>query len=157
MLAQKMYPALEASAKAEAKSSYSGTYTVPSSAESSITVNVDSGPGLRITKWTVEGEDVFPLLANLSGASSSQGLTVRLYPTGLNITNGVKATAWRAVHQVLPQPLDPGAFSQNCETWVAIDYVVYRAFGLDEFVFELDESGNATAIVPKVLQGGTVR
>jgi hypothetical protein len=90
---------------------------------------------------------------------------VRLYPTGLKNTKGVKATttAWRAVHQVLPQPLDPGAFSQNCETWVAIDYVVYGAFGLDEFVFELDESGNATAIVPKVFQesscakGGTVR
>lgn len=155
IVAQAMCPALETSAKAEARSAYSGTYTVPGSTMSSITVIVDSGPGLSITNWTSEGQNVFPLLADLSCAESSEGLTVRLYPSGLKITKGGKtaATAWRAVRQVLPQPLDPGAFSQNCDTWVAVDDIVYGIFGLDEFVFKLNENGKATSIVPKVLQG----
>ncbi|KAF2024499.1 beta-lactamase/transpeptidase-like protein [Setomelanomma holmii] len=46
---------------------------------------------------------------------------------------------------------DVGAFSA-CPFWVALDRPTYGVYGLDEFVFHLDEWGRATAVEPKALK-----
>lgn len=157
MVSQVLYPALESAAKAEAKSNYAGAYAILGSSKSSITIEVDEGPGLSITKWNLEGVDVFSALAELAGSNikSDEQLSLRLYPTGLKNTEAgkVTATAWRAVIAVVPYAVDPGMFSQNCAAWVTVDNIVNGVFGLDEFIFELDGSGKAKRIQPRFLQG----
>lgn len=157
IVGQGLYPALESAAKAEAKSTYAGSYAISDSSESSMTIATDSGPGLSITKWTLGGVDVLPVLAELVGSKikSDSQLSLRLYQTGLrNIEAGkTTATAWRAVSQVIPYTVDPGAFSQNCGSWTVVDNIVNGVFSLDEFVFETDGSGEAVSIKPKFLQG----
>jgi hypothetical protein len=157
IVGQALLPALESAAKAEANSAYAGTYTIFGSRNSSMTIGTDGGPGLSVTKWTLEGLDVLPVLAELAGAKieSDDQLSLQLYPTGLKntVAGTVTATAWRASIQAVPYTVDPGVFSQDCHTWITVDIVVNGVFGLDHFVFELDGSGKAKSIQPKFLQG----
>jgi CubicO group peptidase (beta-lactamase class C family) len=161
ILAAVFVPALEAAAKQEADQVYAGTYTGPAGTNSSLTVVTDGSPGLGVTRWMENGTDVLPLIGIILGATPDQlaqlaavggGVSIRLYPTGLMSSDGTKA-AWRAVYEVLPEPSDPGAFSQNCVTWVTVDSVIYGAVGADEFLFNLSTGGgSAVSIEPRVLR-----
>lgn len=157
IVGQALYPALESAAKAEAESSYAGTYAILGSSKSSMTIATDQGPGLSVRRWNLEGVDVLPVLAELAGSNikSDGQLSLRLYPTGLKNKRAgqVTATAWRAAFQVVPYAVDPGAFSQSCGNWISVDNVVNGIYSLDEFVFELDGNGKAKSIEPKFLQG----
>lgn len=163
ILAATFVPALEAAAAQEAEQIYAGTYTSTADANSSLTVVVTDGkPGLGITRWIENGTDVFPLLGTLFGVTSEQlaqatqaggGLSVRLYPTGLRSRDGTMAVAWRAVFELFPEPLDAGAFSENCATWVIVDSLIYGAVGVDEFLFGLSVDGKeAESIEPRMLR-----
>ena len=149
ILAAAFVPALEAAAKEEAEKNYAGTYT--SGANSNVTVVTDSNPGLGITSWTENGTDVFEILGSVLGVTSAQELSVRLYPTGLKSKDGSKV-AWRATYEALPEPLDPGAFSENCQSWVLADQLIYANVGWDEWLFNLDGNGKAVSIEPRLLR-----
>lgn len=164
ILAAVFVPALEAAARQEAEQVYAGTYAGPAdTSNSSLTIAVmDGKPGLGITRWIENGTDVFPLLGALLGATpeqlaqaahSSSSVSVRLYPTGLRSRAGTPAIAWRAMYELLPEPLDAGAFSQNCATRADVDSVIYGAVGWDEFLFRLSADGaEAVRIEPRVLR-----
>ncbi|KAK6389192.1 hypothetical protein LTR65_006954 [Meristemomyces frigidus] len=153
MIASIFVPAFEEAAREEASAIYSGTY---SSGNSSITITTDSQPGLLITSWTNQGSDFFSALASLNAVSADQtvgsDLSVRLYPTGLNSNDGTKVS-YRAVYTVMPQALDPGAFSFDCWMWVQVDQVTYGGIGQDEFVFNFEKGrGRAVSVEPRVLR-----
>ena len=151
MLAATFVPALEAAAKEEAENTYAGTYT-DSGAKSTLTLVTDGNPGLGITSWTDDGTDVVSGIGALLGATSAKRVSIRLYPTGLKSKDGTKI-AWRAVYEAFPQPLDPGAFSTNCITWVVVDSLIYGGVGWDEWLFNLNANGTqAQSIEPRVLK-----
>jgi hypothetical protein len=161
ILAAVYVPALEAAAKQEAQQIYAGTYTGTNGTSSSLTVVTDGKPGLGITQWVENGTDVFPLIGAILGATPEQlaqaaqaggGVSIRLYPTGLKSRDGTKV-AWRAVYELFLEPLDPGAFSENCVTWVTVDGIIYGAVGVDEFLFNLSGDGSkAVSIEPRVMR-----
>jgi len=158
MLAAIFVPGLKAAAKEEAEQVYAGTYTGPIGTNSSMTVVTDDNPGLGITQWNLNGTDVFPLIGTIYGATPDQlaqlQVSVRLYPTGLQSADGTKV-AWRAVYGLFPEQLDPGAFSENCISWMKVDSVIYRGLGADEFLFNLEtnaDGSKAVSIEPRVLR-----
>ena len=161
ILAAVFVPALEVAAKEEAQCMYAGTYTSSGAVNSSMTVEVDSGPGLAITSWVQNGTDAFPLIGTILGAKPAQleqlaqaggKVSARLYPTGLKSRDGT-LMGWRAVYELLPRPADPGAFGVNCYSWAMVEPVIYGAVGVDEFLFSLCPGGQgAVSVEPRVLR-----
>jgi hypothetical protein len=45
-----------------------------------------------------------------------------------------------------------GPFTSSCITWVTVDGKVYGNVGIDEFVFNVDETGIVKSIAPLVLR-----
>ncbi|KAF3905354.1 Beta-lactamase [Arthrobotrys entomopaga] len=156
---QAFVPAIEAAGKAEATRNFAGKY-VDKVSNSSIVLEIDDGPGLLVTNWTSLGKDVLQTYADIvahspGGAPTAQGaaayLTIRLYPTSLQ-TNSV--TSWRAVYDsadpetVKAQSAYLFIIQGLCETWSSLDNVVYGLRGLDNFLFDTNANGSATAITP---------
>lgn len=60
----KIIPALEAAAKAEAKSRLGGVYK-SNNRNATISIETDGGPGLQVTEWVFDGKDMFTSLEKL--------------------------------------------------------------------------------------------
>ena len=142
-------PALEAAAKAEAKSRFEGVYK-SSNRNATISIKTDDGPGLQVTEWVFDGKDMFTSLKILYGKVSS----VRLFPTGLVNTNEL---SFRAIIQDLTSVNGIGPFTRSCKTWQRIDQSVYGNIGLDEFVFALDGYGNGKTLFPRAWREELIR
>ncbi|OJK03391.1 hypothetical protein ASPACDRAFT_49592 [Aspergillus aculeatus ATCC 16872] len=127
LLANSLLPALDEAAKEEAIPRFVGSYFARNSS-SSLTINTDDGPGLKVETWFDEGNDMFNTLSLLLGASITD-LSVRLYPTGLKAPGRVP---FRAVFRDLSLGVDGiGPFSRACPTL---------------FVFDVDKQGKAVAV-----------
>ena len=151
LLAATYVPALEAAAKEGANTVYAGTYTDTES-NSTLTVTMNSDPGLVISEWTFNGSDVLALYTEIAGNASTQSTVAHLYPSGLKSKNG-SIVGWRAVYEVFPKIYDPGSFSVNCQTWTSVDYLVYGGIGVDEFIFNFNaDTTEVASIEPRVLQ-----
>ncbi|KAK7416738.1 hypothetical protein QQX98_005064 [Neonectria punicea] len=146
-----LLPAIEAAGRDEAKTAYVGSYTQRST-NSSITLKMDSGPGLLISEWQVRGFDVLTNIGGYSWATLETGkvnsappVSARVYPTNL-ATKG--SAAWRAVfdfrNDTVDSKLDSKLFFKDgsCQTWFSQDRQTYDFLSLDEFVF-LDVEGEA--------------
>ena len=145
-------PALEAAAKEEANTVYTGTYGTPGT---NMTIETDEYPGLGILEWNMNGTSVFDILGSSSfwtSESPQSHFTARLYPTGLMSRDGTQIS-FRAAYQRLPQVQDPGVFSNTCVSWVTVDSLNYGFVGADEFVFKLSKDGSkAMSVEPKVFR-----
>ncbi|KAJ5822829.1 hypothetical protein N7447_005169 [Penicillium robsamsonii] len=141
-----LIPALEQSAKNQAHQRFAGTYSLGSS-NSSITIATDNGPGLVVTNWINNSSNMLNAFMALNGISDPSQLSVRLYPTGLESPGRISFRA--VVPPALPSGIGP--FTSSCITWVTIDSNVYGNVGIDEFVFNLDQNGNAVSISPRAL------
>jgi len=142
-----LLPALEQSAKNQAKQRFAGTYTLDDT-NSSITLTTDDGPGLVVTNWINNSSSMLTAFMVLEGITNPSQLSIRLYPTGLESPGKISFRA------VVPPPLPPGIgpFTSSSITWVTLDSHVYGNVGIDEFVFDLDRSGNAVSLSPRALR-----
>ncbi|KAJ5504779.1 hypothetical protein N7463_007653 [Penicillium fimorum] len=140
-----LIPALEQSAKDQAHQRFAGTYSLGAS-NSSITITTDNGPGLVVTNW-INNSDMLNAFMALNGISDPSQLSIRLYPTGLESPGRISFRA------VVPPPLPSGIgpFTSSCITWVTVDSHVYGNVGIDEFVFNVDQNGNAVSVSPRAL------
>lgn len=148
-----MVPAMEQVAKEEANTTYSGTYR---SANGSITILTDNGPGLLVQNdtFTWNGSNMGSTVAILDRVNNNP-FEIRLWPTTqmAELDNGGYATAWRAVIQALPVVENPLPFPGDCNSWFHVDEITYGGVGLDDFVFLLEsKEGNANALMPKFLR-----
>ncbi|KAL1981851.1 hypothetical protein VTN96DRAFT_2096 [Rasamsonia emersonii] len=150
IIAANIIPALEQAGKEEANRSFSGTYAVTSGLNSSITITVDDGPGLNVDRWISNSTDMFASLAVPYGVTSAKDLSIRLYPTGLQDPSSSRIS-FRAVIQPLSSG-GIGPFTQACFTWAEVDGLVYGSVGVDEFLFELNATGNAVSVSPRALR-----
>jgi hypothetical protein len=140
IIVDQLLPALEATARREADTAYAGTFTASDGLNSSLTLRTVEGlPGLRIDRWVSNGTD---LVRDLFGTPPF----FQLYPT--NILEDKGKISWRSSY-VSSQGTGP--FSA-CPSWFALDRPPYGLYGLDEFVFELNDSGHAVSVVPKALK-----
>lgn len=141
---QILVPALDAAAKEEAVSRFTGTYADKKS-NSSITVTTDDGPGLRVDDWVNDSVDMVATIQALADYTSTP--SVRLYPTGLESSGKISFIA-------LIQQLQRTSSSSQvpCTTWFQVDSQVYGNVGVDEFLFELDGQGEAVALSPRALR-----
>ena len=151
LLAATYVPALEAAAKEEANAVYAGTYS-NAATNSTMTVTTNSDPGLVISEWTFNGSNVLALYTEIAGNASTQHTVAHLYPSGLQSKNG-SIVGWRAVFEVFPKAYDPGAFSENCDTWTGVDFLVYGGIAVDEFIFNFNaDATEVLSIEPRVLR-----
>lgn len=159
-LVETLVPAVEAVGKRESRARYAGIYGDPGSNDT-MTIIVDSGPGLHVTRWLSEGRDIlrtYEKITSSSAAGAGNGplYSLRLYPTSLD---NFREEAWRAVYTPTTPKQTAVADSQlffeqgSCQTWSAIDENLYGLVGLDDFRFEVDKgSSHATAVCPRAFR-----
>ncbi|KAI1747220.1 beta-lactamase/transpeptidase-like protein [Xylaria castorea] len=140
-----MVSAFEQAARAEAESNFAGVYA---SSNMNLTISVNDGhPGLKLSNWTAGDKDVLALYTGVPNADAD----ARLYPVGLQ---GDGLIAFRAVYETARNASytsQPGVvFSQGCLPWGDVAAIQYGSVALDDFVFEIDDKGRATAITPRV-------
>lgn len=154
---QAILPAIEEAGKAEATARYAGTYKT---ANSSIVLKLDNGPGLLVSKFVSNGKDILKTYPNITSGSASGTfgaplVSLRLYPTGLQSST---QQAWRAVYSsTTPADVaqeDGQLFFQQgaCESWAALDNILYGLTGLDDFGFQIGNTGHASAIMPRAFR-----
>ncbi|KAI0179790.1 beta-lactamase/transpeptidase-like protein [Hypoxylon sp. FL1284] len=159
-----LLPALEDAARAEADAAYAGTYAVPSGGDdappplnSSIVLTTEPGrPGLGVAQWVSNGTDMMPVAVRYTLNYDVTAPAIRLYPTGLETSatgDAPRRVAWKAIVENLDAPDHGGdMFSTNCGTWVSQTTAVYADMPLDQFVFTLDDAGNAVSVEPLALR-----
>jgi hypothetical protein len=129
-------PALDNVARYQAKRAFAGRYSssLPGGTSHSITLEVDSQPALKLTKWVYNCTD---MLMELGRPFVERGgvIDFRLQPNELYTGNITGFT---------------GIYGSN--PWEIVDLFSYGNVGLEQFVFELDSSGVATSIQSKGLR-----
>ncbi|KAJ9254981.1 hypothetical protein DTO195F2_6465 [Paecilomyces variotii] len=151
LISAQLLPALEQAAKVEANTTYAGTYeSVTATSNSSVSISIDDGPGLRVEKWISNSVDMFDVVSSsaLTGISNP---IIHLNPTGLRTPSQVSFRA------IFVSPSDAGSgtgpFTKSCSTWELVDQSNYGNVGLDEFLFELDPTtGEVKSISPRALR-----
>ncbi|KAH9904273.1 beta-lactamase/transpeptidase-like protein [Xylariomycetidae sp. FL2044] len=157
-----LLPALEEAAREQARAMYEGTYDAADGAlNSSLTLSVDDvRPGLGVDRWVSNGTDMIPVAVQHHLNYNVTGPAVRLYPTGLEMTNddGSRRVAFKAMVENLDAP-DYGdrMFSTNCGTWVSQTTAVYANMPLDQFVFTISAEGAVIDVQPLALRATLVR
>ena len=144
-----LIPALDESAKEEARQRFTGTYALTQGINSSITISTDDGPGLVVTSWVSNLTDMFETFAYLQGVPDSSLLSIRLYPTDLK---SLGRMSFRALMQQIAADRESSVFAGSCATWQLVGFQIYGNVATDEFVFELDENGDAVSVSPRVLR-----
>lgn len=132
-------------ALSNAESAFSGTY-IASGLNSSISISVDTLPGMIIDSFMSNGTDFRKPLAALYNVDDYDALSMRLYPTHLSSTTkpGGSTLAFRAVYQDENEFADAG--TPTCVSWKDVDKYKYGGAALDLFIFELDASGKVLGI-----------
>lgn len=157
IIGEPLLPALEAAARAEAGSLYSGHYSFhDSSINSSMTITTDDLPGMSISQWFSNGTDFRWISTVLQNQYTPVTPRIRLYPTGLEGpgTDGVgKRVAFKAMFEDADSPRRDGRmFSTECGSWVSIESVIYGSAAMDELIFNLDAEGKVLSVTSPSLR-----
>ena len=152
LVAKEIVPGLEAAAKEDAKDRFAGTYSLGGSV---LTLTTDDGPGLKIERWHNKGKDILESLAGLQPVEIEGELDVRLYPTGLESQGRISFRS--IVSGAAPTGPPNGPFTSACKSWLSVDGLVYGAVGLDEFVFDMLDNGDAVRASPRALRVSLAR
>ncbi|CEF79704.1 hypothetical protein FGSG_04656 [Fusarium graminearum PH-1] len=152
LLAENLLPAAEEAARETADSRFAGTFKGPTN---QMTVVMDDT--LVIRNWTREGVDVLATQAAMLFPGLDVPMVARLYPMGLK---GQGRMSFRAVYEAKKggdavedgTEGSVGPFSGGCLTWGGVDSLNYGNVGLDDFEYEVDETGEATGITPRVMR-----
>ena len=147
IVSEYLLPALESTAREQAGNNYAGFYlSTESTLNSNVVIETDELPGLSVTALTYNGTDFLAALARLNGIKPSS-FSLRLYPTN---ARSASKFAFRAIFQDANALVDAG--TPTCVSWMGVDVLTYGGVSLDLFVFDLDESGQATQLeIPALL------
>lgn len=148
-----LLPAIEQAGKDEVTAAgIVGTFT---GNDSTITLSLDTGPGLAISNWNVRGQNVTDLYASnyIAGVGSGTPVRPRLYPTNIQVDGTSQISwAWRAVFDT--GTADEAAENdagfawpgQSCQTWANMDRFPYGFRGIDDFVFTMESTNGGTGM-----------
>jgi hypothetical protein len=136
---QNVVPVLDDLARSQAKEKYVGSYGPASGGAdggSSLVLEVDNGPGLKVKQWKSGGKSVFDAWVALSGESEgASAVDVRIYPIG-----GAE-DRWEVVFRGIPDKNETGIFETACNTWFNVDQFRYAGLSVDEVKFVVGEGG----------------
>ncbi|CAI6332423.1 unnamed protein product [Periconia digitata] len=143
ILAREMVPALEENALKEAARKYAGTYrSVDAETDQEIQLTIarptDSTPGLGVVAFNSSTTDLFGVYAKMASINRD-ALSMRLYPTDVDVGKGVDGLVMRAVLQDKSAFADAG--TPTCDTWRSVDRLQVNGLGMDEFKFVVGEGG----------------
>ena len=160
LVTEEILPALEAQAATEAERHFAGTYVSqdPTELNSSLTISFNqssvegTSSGLSISRWISNGTDVLasPLFA---------GIKPRLLPSIPDQSAGAGQVAFQASTHMQTSTYaattDPGVgpFTGQMATnldWLVVDEAHYAGFGVNLFVFDVNEGGKAISAYPAV-------
>lgn len=161
MVLQAFVPALEQVSRDQACRAFCGKYY--GTANSSLTLSVDDGPGLLVSDWISSGVDIKASGQAYSDATNGgQIKSIRLYPTGLRSQKGAASgttartlVSYRALFEVVDPDADPDVpriFDPNAGVWGEVDNLVYGTVAVDDFLFHLDQYGDTVAVEPRVVR-----
>jgi CubicO group peptidase (beta-lactamase class C family) len=135
----KLLPELDEAARIEADAAYAGTYIATNGLNSTVKLATTPGvPGLSIEQWVSNG-------TNLRSVWLGDYEWFQMYPTNIVSDDG-KQISWRSSFISVP---DTGSPFEACPSWFGIDRPTYGVYGVDEYVFHLDENGKAWGLEPK--------
>ncbi|KAI0399138.1 beta-lactamase/transpeptidase-like protein [Xylaria palmicola] len=159
-------PTLLNIARAQANSTYGGTYrSADGGLNSSVTITANaSRPGLGVGPWVSNGTNLMGLVVAL-GQNVSRDYwdrmepSVRLYPTSLwdALPGGGRRVGFKATFEDLSLPEVTKPFTTDCSTWVSLSGVVYGSQPLDSFIFELDADGRVLAVENAALRNRMIK
>jgi hypothetical protein len=142
MVLDDLLPALEEEARVQADAVFAGTYTANNGLNSTVKLTSTPGiPGLSVVEWVSNG-------TNMRSDYLGNPEWVQMYPTNILSKDG-KQFSWRSSDFTLP---DTGSPLDACPSWGAINRPTWGVYGLDEFVFHLDEDGKAWGLEPTALK-----
>ncbi|KAF5698577.1 beta-lactamase-like 1 [Fusarium globosum] len=156
LLMQTLLPAAENAARHNAVKRFAGTFKGP---KSKLMVTMDDT--LVVRNWTRGDVDVIATQAALTWPGLDVTPVLRLYPMGLE---GNRRMSFRAVleaqavndstqeAETKETDASSGPFSGGCLSWGGVDSLTYGNIGVDDFEFEVDEEGNATGLIPRVMR-----
>lgn len=123
-------PAFEEIAVGKAKRAFAGTYTSLSSDDlaHSLVIVVDSQPALKVVEWLYNGTDILKEVSH-PFIGSDPPLGFLLQPNGFNTGNKIGFTG-----------VSGGA------PWSIVDNLRYGKIGLEQFVFDMDDNGEAISL-----------
>ncbi|KAF4464344.1 hypothetical protein FALBO_8820 [Fusarium albosuccineum] len=124
---EKAVQGLENLARTQARVKYAGRYTT--SNDSTLVLDVDQGPGLKIQEWTNNGKSILKAWKELRGGDAA-GVDARIYPVGDN-------DRWRVAFEAIPARGKKGPFKDACETWFSVDQFRYQGLPVDEIIFDI--------------------
>ncbi|KAJ4310407.1 hypothetical protein N0V94_008464 [Neodidymelliopsis sp. IMI 364377] len=134
-----LLPALDEAARVEADALYVGTYTTTNGLNSTVKLTTTPGvPGISIEQWISNG-------TNLRSVWLGDYEWFQMYPTNIVSDDG-KQISWRSSFISVPDTVSP---FDACPSWFGIDRPTYGIYGVDEYVFHLDENGKAWGLEPK--------
>jgi len=151
LTSEALLPAFEAAGLEQAAARFGGTYAAAGSNVTLTIVAGDGGLGLGVRDWRVGDRDLlksyFGALHGVPPEAIEGEPGLRLYPVGLE--DG-KQIAFRGVYDPpgdrIPFPNSGRPFSGACASWSSVGEPPYGNVGLDDFVFDIDADGKATAI-----------
>lgn len=153
IVAQTIIPVLHQSAREEATKNLVGQYNADAALNSSILLDADL-EGLVVEKWISNGSDLLELAETYSQITNGGHIrSVRLYPTDLvDVIGDRRRVGYRALFDI-GESNSPvmRVFDQYLNAWGQVDQNTYGKIGVDDFVFELDEDGDAVSMEPRVL------
>ncbi|KAI5464348.1 beta-lactamase/transpeptidase-like protein [Mariannaea sp. PMI_226] len=157
-----LLPILESVSISEACKAMCGTYeSRDSSRNSSIEIGSDES-GLLVTRWINRGVDVKKTITDYAIETGSAPIKwIRLQTTNLdsisklsNEKDGTRRVAYRALFEAdnsdltkSPRIMDPGDTH-----WSSMDSPTYGDIAADDFVIELNQSGVAMKVEPRIIR-----
>ncbi|RYP62804.1 hypothetical protein DL771_009580 [Monosporascus sp. 5C6A] len=153
-----LLPAIEQAAREQAGAMYGGTYvSTDEGLNSTVTFTTeDDRPGLGVQNWISNGTDMFAVMMffTMPGVNITNP-AIRIYPAGLEARNddGSRRVAFKAVAEDLNGVSHENSmFSTDCGKWVSQSTVKFASRALDQFVFDIDSSGNVVSVENQALR-----
>ncbi|KAL6252772.1 hypothetical protein RBB50_000491 [Rhinocladiella similis] len=147
------YKAAEAAAKEQARRAFTGTFR-STDRNSSITLAVDGGAGVKVQQWTSNGTDFLTqeYLANYHD--------FRLFPTELSTeADGLTYYKYHLDTFINPdgEPFTGDPWAEYNDYWIQIDSNIYDNLSTDAFVIGFDKDGIVQSVASQALRTSMLR
>ncbi|CZT14561.1 uncharacterized protein RCC_12046 [Ramularia collo-cygni] len=144
VLAPILLDAVEKIGREQANHNFVGQYHSQSS-NTSVRVEMDDLPGLKLTEYIYKGTDMGVVFGDLN-----KEVDFRLIPN--HLAKGKGQFGFTGVYARPQPPLANGSFYFPCQSWLDIDDFTYDSVPLGNFMFEVDENGRAGSVQLKAFK-----
>ncbi|KID84587.1 Beta-lactamase/transpeptidase-like protein [Metarhizium guizhouense ARSEF 977] len=160
---QSILPVLDRVSQSQAFHRFGGRYVSSDAKNSSLLLTTDDqGPGLLVKEWLSNGVNVQEAAQAYSdGTGGGTIKSIRLYPFITNTkdasstgSSGSQAS-FRAILETEPVNYGPRVLrilNADAGQWGRIDQLMYGEIAVDDFTFQMDGHGIATAVQPRVMR-----